>query len=339
MIEGKRRILVSRTDRVGDVVLTLPVFTALRKQAPQAHLIGHVRSYTAPLLDGHPHVDELLVDDPDGRPLAFLDLVRRIRALRPDAAVLVHPSGRAIAACWLARVPVTSGRASNVWQFLLTHRIVQHRSRNEKHEAAYNLDLLAPLGVDADRQELPSIYINDNAKSWATGRLAATGISTSPVFVHPGHGGSADNLPLERYVELVSRLTAAGLPVVITLGPAERHLEAAFGPIRPGVTAVIPDAPDIAHLAGLLSLGRGFAGGSTGPMHLAAVLGLTTVAFFPRRASMTPFRWGPLGLRTHVLMPPEEAGVTPDAMSKLDTGVAVGILCGHSSAVSVEPAA
>lgn len=336
MTDGKPRIIVSRTDRVGDVVLTLPVFSTLRKVLPEAHLIGHVRSYTAPLLDGHPHVDELLVDDPDGRPLAFLDLVRRIRALRPDAAVLVHPSGRAIAACWLARVPVTAGRASNIWQFLLTHRIVQHRSRNERHEAAYNLELLSPLGIAADQNTFPSIYINDNAKSWAVTRLASTGISASPVFVHPGHGGSADNLPLERYVELVSLLTAEGLPVVITLGPAERHLEAAFGPDRTGRAAVITDAPDIAHLAGLLSLGRGFAGGSTGPMHLAAALGLPTVAFFPRRASMTPFRWGPLGLRTHVLMPPEEAGEAPDAMAKLDIGVAVGILGGRHPAAPVE---
>ena len=320
-------ILISRTDRIGDVVLTLPVFTALRQLCPRAKLIAHVRSYTAPLLLGHPDIDEVLLDDPDGVQQPFLDLVREIRSHKPDAAILVHPSGRAIAACWLARIPLMAGRASNIWQFLLTHRLVQNRSRNEKHEAEYNLDLLTGLGFSPPRT-LPKLYINNYTKEWAARRLASAGMTAPPVFVHPGHGGSAHNLPLGRYVELVSGLRGAELPVVVTLGPAERSLAEAFGPPIPGEFTVIDDAPDAAHLAALLASGFGFAGGSTGPMHLAAAAGIHTIAFFPRREAMTPYRWGPLGPLAHVLMPPEEAGDHPDAMSKLDIWAAVAILAG-----------
>lgn len=327
MIHRLRSILISRTDRIGDVVLTLPVFTVLRQLCPQAKLIGHVRSYTAPLLDGHPDVDEILLDDHDGTPRPFLDLVREIREIKPDAAVLVHPAARAIAACWLARIPIMAGRALSIWQFLLTHRIVQHRSRNEKHEADYNIDLLAGLGLSPTRP-LPQLYISDDTREWAAQRLASAGITAPPVFVHPGHGGSAHNLPLDRYVELVFGLRGAGLQVVVTLGAAERSLAGAFGPPSPGEFAVIDDAPDAAHLAALLASGIGFAGGSTGPMHLAAAAGIHTIAFFPRRASMTPYRWGPLGPLAHVLMPPEEAGDGPEAMSKLDIWAAVAILAG-----------
>ncbi len=327
MNEAPQRILISRTDRVGDVVLTLPVFTALRAMRPQTRIIGHVRSYTAPLLEGHPDVDEVLLDDPSGKPLAFLDLVRAIRRVSPDAAILVHPSGRAVAACWFARIPVMVGRASNFWQILMTHRMVQHRSRNEKHEADYNLDLLNGIGLTPGPMH-PKLYINDNAQKWALGRLASAGFSGPPVFVHPGHGGSAHNLPLNRYVELVAGLRAAGVPVAVTFGPEERDLASAFGVQIPGKLAFISDVPDVAHLAALLAAGKGFAGGSTGPMHLAAATGITTVAFFPRRISMTPFRWGPLGPSTHVLMPPEDLGDHADAMSKLDLGAAIAILTG-----------
>jgi len=333
--EAFQRILISRTDRVGDVVLTLPVFTALREMRPQIRIIGHVRSYTAPLLEGHPDVDEILLDDPAGRPLAFLDLVRGIRRVRPDAAILVHPSGRAVAACWFARVPVMVGRASNIWQMLMTHRMVQHRSQNEKHEAAYNLDLLTGIGMTPGPTP-PRLYINNNTKEWAARRLASVGFSAPPVFVHPGHGGSAHNLPLHRYVELVTGLRAAGVPVAVTFGPEERGLAPAFGREVPGEVAFISDVPDIAHLAALLAAGKGFAGGSTGPMHLAAAAGITTVAFFPRRSSMTPFRWGPLGPSTHVLMPPEDAGEGADEMSRLDIGAAIAILTGSVHPAPVE---
>lgn len=327
MTHDLRSIVISRTDRIGDVVLTLPVFSVLRKACPQAKLIAHVRSYTAPLLDGHPDVDEILLDDQDGTPLPFLDLVRELRVIKPDAAILVHPAGRAVAACWLARIPLMAGRASNIWQFLLTHRLVQHRSRNEKHEADYNLELLTGLGISPARA-LPQLYIRENTRAWAAQRLISAGIQTPPVFVHPGHGGSAHNLPLNRYIELVCGLRGAGLPVIVTLGPAESSLAEAFGPPIPGEFAVIDDAPDAAHLAALLATGLGFAGGSTGPMHLAAATGIHTIAFFPRREAMTPYRWGPLGPLTHVLMPPEEAGDHPDAMSRLDIWAAVAILAG-----------
>ncbi len=58
-----RRIAVFRNDRLGDLVCTLPVFEALRLGLPQAHITAIVNPETAPLLAGHPHVDQVLTAD------------------------------------------------------------------------------------------------------------------------------------------------------------------------------------------------------------------------------------------------------------------------------------
>jgi heptosyltransferase III len=139
-------ILISRTDRAGDLLLTLPVFSALRRLFPHARLVAHVRPYTAPLLRGHPHVDAVLLETGSAtNPHHWLTTAKRFRQGGFTHAILVHPTPQALLAAWVARIPIRIGRASNLWQFTLTHRQVQHRSRNEHHEAEYNLGLAEPL--------------------------------------------------------------------------------------------------------------------------------------------------------------------------------------------------
>jgi ADP-heptose:LPS heptosyltransferase len=308
-------ILISRTDRAGDLVLTLPAFREIRRWRPDCRLVAHVRSYTAPLVAEHPDVDGILADDaPDGRRPSLLRLAQLIRRGGFAAALLVHPAPRAMLACWLARVPVRVGRASNLWQVFLTHRVVQHRSRNEHHEAWYNRELarawLAAAhgqALLADDDPLPPVpWLRVGPERWAAGRAALdrAGLEgVAPVIVHPGHGGSAVNLPLAGYRQLVDRLLWAGQAVAVTLGRGEAALAEEFPPPQRGRLGFVADVPDLGGLLGVLAHGRGFLGGSTGPMHMAAALGLPTVAFFPLLPAMTPKRWGPVGERCLVVQP------------------------------------
>ncbi len=303
------KILVSRTDRAGDLILTLPVFAALRLGFPGATIVGHVRGYTAPLLGENPDSDGVLVDDPGGRNLPVLVLARRLRSMGFTHAVIVHPTFRILAASWLAGIPVRAGRASNVWQFLLTERMVQNRSRNDKHESEYNLDLVRGLHIPVPSL-LPRVKPTGEALRWGRALLDSIGFQgVSPVIVHPGHGGSSRNLPPRRYAELADRLKGAGIPIAVSLGPGEGVLRSWFEVLGNGPVPVLDSIPDLGKMAGVLAHARGFAGGSTGPMHLAAALGIPTVAFFPKdQGSMTPKRWGPRGGDCLVLQPPDVPG-------------------------------
>jgi len=300
------RILVSRTDRAGDLVLTLPVFRELRAAFPQARLVAHVRPYTAPLLRGLPGLDGVLIDPVPPGLRGIRELTQRFRRERPDLAILVHPAPRVVLAAWLAGIPVRLGRASNVAQVFLTHRMVQNRSRNERHEYEYNLDLLTGLGLQP-APDPPRLALRPEAAPEARRRLDALDASFQPgrfVVVHPGHGGSAYNLSLERYIRLIRSLRERGLPVLATCGPGETGLARRLrddpeGPVCP----VIDDAPDLEALAALLATAGAFVGGSTGPLHIAAAAGVPVVAFFPPVRAMTPRRWGPVGGPALVLQP------------------------------------
>jgi ADP-heptose:LPS heptosyltransferase len=329
-----KTILVSRTDRIGDLVLTLPVFPALRAMFPDARLIAHVRSYTAPVLSYCPHVDEIILDDAPQAPRNVLQLAKHFRARHIDTAVVVHPTARALFAARAAGAFPVIGRASNLWQFLLTHPLVQHRSRNEKHECAYNLDLLEPFSVTFPRLP-PTIRVHEPERQEGTEVLHRMGLK-NPVVIHPGHGGSAHNLSPDQYLHIAEQLQAQGKPVAISLGPQESHLQPVF--------SSFPILPIDGNLHTLIRIYSGIGmlvAGSTGPMHIAAALGKPVAAFFPPTAAMTPRRWGPVGTGHRVFLPPVDPcrgncsscphhGDGAGCLRKIDLTAAIDWICRHA---------
>lgn len=295
------RFLVSRTDRAGDLILTLPVFRELRKCFAEAHIVAHVRSYTAPLLKLCPEVDEIVIDDHYPAGLLSSPLNQAFQKLTIDHCFIVHPAGRAILAAWRAGISRRSGRASNIWQVLLNDRHVQKRSRNEKHEFCYNLDLLSRTVTNIDYSPY-HFMLTDEQRAAGAAAIKNLGL-LRPVVIHPGHGGSAHNISTGRYAELAEMLIKQGQSVLISLGPGEEKLKSFFEPCKSDKLNFLCNVPDLAALAEVFSACAAFVGGSTGPLHLAAALQLPTVAFFPPVAAMTPKRWGPVGNRSLVLKP------------------------------------
>ncbi|HQB83298.1 MAG TPA: glycosyltransferase family 9 protein, partial [Candidatus Rifleibacterium sp.] len=214
-----------------------------------------------------------------------------------------HPAGRSVLATWRAGIRRRVGRASNVFQLFLNDRRVQKRSRNEKHEFAYNLDLLNGIVPAIDflpwSFKLPAQMIADG-----TAFLARAGMAgCKPVIVHPGHGGSAHNISTAMYAQLVAGLLQNDVPVLVSLGPNEESLRLQFPAPIHGRLAFASDLPDLAALAGVFAGCSAFCGGSTGPLHLAAALQLPCAAFFPPVAAMTPKRWGPVGCASLIIKP------------------------------------
>jgi ADP-heptose:LPS heptosyltransferase len=302
-----KRIIVSRTDRAGDLTLTLPVLRELKLNFSQAEVFAHVKNYTAPILRLGNWADKTIIDDEFP---GILSLAREFKRIAPELIVIVHPQGRVLAAAALAGIPLRVGRASNLWQFLLNDRRVQKRSRNERHESLYNLNLLEGI-VPVIKLAPPLLQVNENDQKSADKMLAQTGMTgLNPVMIHPGHGGSASNLSASQYAELVTSLLERQIPVLISLGPGEEHMQLSFAPPQPGKLNFLTNVPDLAILAGIIKQCSAFVSGSTGPMHLAAGLGIPVVAFFPPIPAMTPVRWGPTGTRSLVIMPEIDTCIT-----------------------------
>lgn len=320
MKNSKQKILVIRNDKLGDFMLAWPALALLRANLPKAHIAVLVQEYTAPLAKACSYIDEVIIDFRlqgewgNGRALASL-----LKPKQFDAVISLFSRFDTGLAVWLAGIPLRYAPATKLAQVFYNHRIVQRRSHSEKPEYEYNLDLartfLEGQGVTKPRPvEAPYLAFKPvDTKKLKQKFLKQHKIPAAKklVFVHAGHGGSADNLALLQYAELVRKLSASKRRhFVLTAGPGE---EAQANRLA----SVLEKTPHTVYLSkdGLVPFARHlqfadlFISGSTGPLHLAAALGRPTVAFYPRRRSSTALRWQTVNEPEQRLafMPPEGA--------------------------------
>src|SRR3989338_8984390 len=107
-----KRILVTRTDRIGDLVLTTPVFQALREKFPNAYLACLTFLENRQIVEGNPYLNEIILYDKLGSEKGWLGnflFSQRLRAKRFDVAIHFHPTNRMHLVSWLAGIPIRIG--------------------------------------------------------------------------------------------------------------------------------------------------------------------------------------------------------------------------------------
>lgn len=285
-------VLIVRPDGIGDVLLSLPVATQLKRLVPRV-TVGFLTSPTvAPLLDRHPDVDYV-------RTIRFTDPLKELRrAFSPEveAAVFLKPFRRLMWAAWVAGVPIRVATGCRWYSLLANRSIYEHRSEFSKHESEYNVDMLKGLGLRPEPVVPPVLVLTETER--AAGASRWSGLPSPRIVVHPG-GVSARRWRLEHYRDLVSTLTSTGYGVVLT-GSEQERIE--FG--KGSLPATAPSSR-VVDLMGKLSLrelmsvianAHVVVSGATGPAHLAAALGIPAVTLFDPRRNNLPVRWKPLGM-------------------------------------------
>ncbi len=285
-----KNILIARTDRLGDVLLTTPVSRALRAASPEAKISWLVRPYAAPLLEHNPDVDEVLLDDGG----SAHELARRIRSRHFDAAIVAYPRWRVSWAIWWAGVPLRIGPASKWYSLFFNRRLWQHRSQGQKHEADFNLDLLGPLGVPfrrvPTRFELTPIEKETARKTLESHRVS---LERPIVMLHPGSGGSSARWPLQHFMKLGDALQEQGAQVIVTGGPGENYQSIMIDQMHRIPVFMAAGSVSLRELAALYSWADLLVSNSTGPLHLAVAVGTPTVSVYSTLPTCHPRRWGP----------------------------------------------
>ncbi len=324
------RILLVRTDKIGDVVLTTPAIAALRKKFPDSKIVGLVAPVAAEVYRLNPHLSSHIVLDPELYTglLGFWRLVRRLRAEKFQAAVVFQTRRRVAFALLLAGIRTRIGPLSKWWSWLTYNKgRRQNRSAVEMHEADYNIQLLRPFGISvADTWERTYLTVDEEARREATRFFVEKGLSKrfKTVAIHPGMAGSALNWPESHYIALGRQLLSR-YNIVITGGPGEaalvdrvfqgiaRHQN--YAPDQPGFTRYVGEK-GLAATVALLDQCDGIVAPSTGPMHLAVALGKRVVSIFPPIKVQSAVRWGPYGVSigTNLGVSPENAAsvLVPD---------------------------
>lgn len=303
---SRKKILLVRTDRLGDVILSTPVATALKKKWPETHVTFLARRYTAEILRCHPHVDDSL--ELDGAEIAgdFSRLRRVLRQKEFDTAIVLHPRPELAWAIWRSGIAQRVGSGYRWYSFLFNRRVFEHRKNAAHHEAEYNLRLLQPLGITEAEVEFHfTLALKERERIDA--KLDALGVGARPIILHPGSGGSARDWPPEYFANLADLLRQqTGLPVVFTGAGNEAALMAAILQQTTTKPISLCDRLSLTELARLCQRAAIFVSNSTGPLHLAVMVGTAVVAFYPPIQACRPERWGPYGRRTEVLMSQDE---------------------------------
>lgn len=290
--------LLIRMDKIGDLVLTLPVDQVFdpsdktvwfitqgleffpENASPKRQYIGFQKSFSWP---------------------EFKRMVSEIKKIRPDRAIVFYGPWWVGLALLCARVPLRYGVKSKWHSFIFFNRgLRQKRSRAEKHEAQYGLELaeyaankklsfeeLKPLSLSSGLS--PAILERWNLDQY--------------IVVHPGMAGSALNWPIQKYIEFI-RETSKSSVVVVTSGPSDKkYVDPIKAEFQGNPCVRILEGLSLKELLLVLERAKGVLAPSTGVLHLAASTGVPALGIYSPIGVQRAIRWGPRGKRARSLTP------------------------------------
>jgi len=296
------RALVVKLRHHGDVLLAAPVLSVLKAHAPAIEVDALVYDDTAPMLAGHPALSRLHVIGRRWRSLGVLERLRLERALFSELRarrydLIVHLSEQPRGA-WLARTlgarfavgPVDRERGG-WWHKSFTHLYPLVRNR---HQVEVNLDALRRIGVQPGLNERKVVFVPGDAAE-----ARARDLVVEPfVHMHPASRWRFKCWPAERNAALADRLADEGHRVVMTSAPDETGLiDEILGKMK-SKPVNLAGKLSLKELGALIARARLFIGVDSMPMHLAAAMGVPTVALFGPSSEVV---WGPWNVEQRVV--------------------------------------
>ncbi len=298
-LDGKQ-IIISRTDSIGDVMLTLPVCSWIKQQAPTAKVIFLGKGYTRAVVEAFQDVDQF-EDWEDFREKTATDQIQWMKALNADILIHVFPNKELASIAKKAKIPIRIGTSHRFYHLLTcTHRVNFSRRKSNWHESQLNFELLKPLGLS----EIPQLEALEKAThSFVPDKvdLPETFQALSNfVILHPKSQGSAREWPMEKYVQLAEQLISAGKKVVFTGTENEGQL---FREQLPDNEGIIDSTGKLSLQQLLVLIGNsdGLIACSTGPLHIAGFSGVRAVGLFSPKRPIHPGRWKALGPKVTIL--------------------------------------
>ncbi len=298
------RIIVSRTDHIGDVVLTFPMVGILRRHYPSSQIVFLGRSYTQAVVAACSHIDEFLTwdDAEDTDKKGKADFLRDQGA---DVIIHVYPEHPIAAAAWKARIPNRIGTSHRVYHlWTCNQRVDFTRRKSVLHEAQLNTKLLQPLGVQSipSLAEIPELYGLTNLRPPPAELTTLLSTSKFNVIIHPMTAGNAKAWSLSNYTRLIESLPEDKYQVFVTGVEDDRgSIERGIPHKRANVTSLVGKT-SLTDLLGFISAADGIVCASTGPAHVAAALGKCAIGIYQPRGIGRPGRYGLVGKNAHSLV-------------------------------------
>jgi heptosyltransferase-3 len=297
-----KRVLVVMLRHHGDVLLTTPLYRAIKRLNPALEIDVLTYHATRGLLQGNPDITTLFSVDKDNKQRSILSrldaelqFMRAIKKRHYD--LLIHLSDHRRGA-WLSRwigakisIAPRLRNADWFWRSSFTHFWSNALSVSgghpllRRHTVEQHLDALRRLGIDVNPAPALQLHPDADAKALAQAFLQEHAVNKPYVLVQPTSRWLFKCWPVAHNAALIKALIARGFAVVLSCGPGETErsmldaIVAQLGSL-PADLILANQPSTLARLAVLIGGARVFVGVDSAPMHMAAAMGTPTVALF-----------------------------------------------------------
>ncbi len=325
-----KNVLIVRTDRIGDVILSLPLAGIIKKNYPECKVTFLIRDYTKNLVEDNPFIDDVLILQESSGRLLIRKNIKKIAGQLYDAAVVVNTTFLTAFIVFMSRIKIRIGTGYRWYSFLFNRRFYVHRKYAQKHEFEFNADLLKEFGINENiSTENVKFNLSPSQKSRQRIELEfnLNNISEEKpvIIVHPGSGGSSIDLPLNKFRNLIEMIDSR-LDVNLFVTGSEEEKDICKRLTEGSGAKNFAGMFNLADLIALIDKADLFISNSTGPLHIAAALGKNVIGFYPKILSCSPQRWGPFTNKKFIFVPEIKCSdcnrkqcETLDCMNSIDT--------------------
>lgn len=285
------RILVINVNWMGDVIFSVPVFKALKKTYPGAHISCLAVPRVREILECNSYVDEIITYDEEGThqsPFAKIKLISQLRGRKFDVAFLLHRSfTRALLVFW-AGIPERIGYATKGRGILLTHKVkpkpgLIHRSDQYLH-------IIESYGVKVEDRNC-DLKVVPELREEMDGILLDHGIGPGDFLIVAHFAGNWDlkRWSKENFAKLIDRLISEfNAKVVLPGGANEIGLAREIAALTVRKPVILAGQTNLKNLAALLRRANVVISADSGPLHLASSVGANVIGLFgPTRPEVT----------------------------------------------------
>ncbi len=309
MVHTYKKIIIARTDKIGDLILSIPSFFMLRKMYPDAEITLLVRDYNYNIVKNLPYINRVVQIDRYRRK----ELLEKIKYFNADVFIALYVDNFVMELAKASKAKVKIGPLSKLKSFFTFNRgILQKRSKSIKHEAEYNLDLIKKLDkkLFENKFEINTQIFLDKSNLEAAERFFKDNcIGDKVLVVNPFMGGSAKNISDKQYAdilrEVIGRVEEVDIIVTAHISDEERGLKL-LEEIGKDKVYLFANGGELLNIGAIIDRAKVYFGGSTGPTHIAGSLQKSIVALYPKKATQSLVRWGVFGNEDVTYIIPDE---------------------------------
>ena len=301
-----KRIVISRTDAIGDVVLTLPLAGIIKEYFPNSKVFFLGKTYTKDVIALSKYIDGF-INWSELELLPINEQINKLNEFNIDTIIHVFPNRKIASLAKKVKIKNRIGTSHRTFHWTTCNFLSYFsRKKSDLHEAQLNTKLLKSLGIDREfsTEELVQYYGFTDIKSSDTKFSQLLDSNRYNLILHSKSKGSArewglsnfktliDILPKEKYKIFLSGTEEEGLLFRDKLIGAENVID-------------ISGTMNLQEFISFINSADGLIAASTGPLHIAAALGKQALGIFPPIRPMHPGRWMPLGINADYIVQTE----------------------------------